>query len=158
MAYLLDANIFLTAQALHYSMDFCPAFWDWLVQSHAAGRVFSIAKVHTELLDADVKAWADQRGAAFFLSPDAGFSAAFSSLSRWATGPRYEPVAYSTFLQVADSYLVAQALAGGHTVVTHEVPSDSRKKIKVPDACAGVQVACVNPFEMLRAERARFRL
>ena len=158
MAYLLDANVFLTAQSLHYSMDFCPAFWDWLVQAHAAKKVFSVAKVRTELQDVDVKAWADQRGTTFFLSPDAQFPAAFASVSNWATGPRYEPAAHSTFLQLADSYLVAQALAGKHTVVTHEVPSDSRKKIKIPDACAGVGVPCINPFEMLRSEKARFRL
>jgi hypothetical protein len=31
MAYLLDANVFIAAKNLHYGLDFCPAFWDWLV-------------------------------------------------------------------------------------------------------------------------------
>ena len=31
MAYLLDANVFIAAKNLHYSLDFCPAFWDWLI-------------------------------------------------------------------------------------------------------------------------------
>lgn len=30
MSYLLDANVFIQAKNLHYSFDFCPAFWDWL--------------------------------------------------------------------------------------------------------------------------------
>lgn len=30
MPYLLDANVFIQAKRLHYGMDFCPAFWDWL--------------------------------------------------------------------------------------------------------------------------------
>jgi hypothetical protein len=30
-------------------MDFCPAFWDWLVAQNEAGRVFSIEKVGDEL-------------------------------------------------------------------------------------------------------------
>ena len=64
----------------------------------------------------------------------------------------------STFLQVADYYLVAQALAHEHTVVTHEIASTSAKKIKIPDACIGLGVRCVTPFEMLRRERARFIL
>ena len=31
MGYLLDANVFIAANNLHYGLDFCPAFWDWLV-------------------------------------------------------------------------------------------------------------------------------
>ena len=36
MAYLLDANVFIQAKNLHYGMDFCPAFWDWLIQQNSA--------------------------------------------------------------------------------------------------------------------------
>ena len=54
--------------------------------------------------------------------------------------------------------LVAHALAHGHTVVTHELPSPSIKKIKIPNACIGLGVKCMTPYEMLRVERARFVL
>ena len=83
MAYLLDADVFIRAKNLHYGLDFCPAFWD---------------------------------------------------------------------------YLVAQAHAGKHTVVTHEVPTASVRKIKIPDACIGLDIKCMTPYEMLRRERARFIL
>ncbi|HLF10226.1 MAG TPA: DUF4411 family protein [Gammaproteobacteria bacterium] len=98
------------------------------------------------------------RGPGFFLPPDAGAFPALSAVSTWAYGQRYEPSAVSTFLQVADYYLVAQAQAGNHTVVTHEVPSASTRKIKIPDACIGLGIKCMTPFEMLRRERARFVL
>lgn len=49
MACLLDANVFISAKNLHYGFDFCPAFWDWLVREHRAGKVFSIEKVRDEL-------------------------------------------------------------------------------------------------------------
>jgi hypothetical protein len=122
--------------------------------------VFSIEKVGDEILALgdDLSAWAGSRGPAFFLRPD---SATFSSLrivSAWATGQRYDAAAVSTFLQVADYYLVAQAHAGGHTVVTHEVPATTTRRIKIPDACIGLHVKCMTPFEMLRRERARFVL
>lgn len=42
MTYLLDANVFISASRLHYGFDFCPAFWDWLVESNQAKRVFAI--------------------------------------------------------------------------------------------------------------------
>ena len=32
------------------------------------------------------------------------------------------------------------------------------QKIKIPDACIGLGVRCVTPFEMLRREQARFVL
>mgnify|MGYP006298525777 CR=1 FL=1 len=33
MAYLLDANVFIEAKNRYYGMDFCPAFWDWLLDA-----------------------------------------------------------------------------------------------------------------------------
>jgi hypothetical protein len=106
----------------------------------------------------ELSEWAEARGAGFFLPPAAATFPALAAVSAWATGQHYEPSAVSTFLQVADYYLVAQAYAGGHTVVTHEVPSASTRRIKIPDACIGLGIKCMTPFEMLRRERARFIL
>jgi hypothetical protein len=160
MAYLLDANVFISAKNLHYGLDFCPAFWDWVIAHNGSGGVFSIEKVGNEVLALgdELSAWADARGAGFFLRPDADVFPALAAVSAGASGQRYEPSAISTFLQVADYYLVAHALAGQHTVVTHEVPSASTRKIKIPDACIGLGIKCMTPFEMLRRERARFVL
>lgn len=160
MSYLLDSDVFIQAKNLHYGLDFCPAFWDWLIASNTSGRVFSTEKVGDEIeAGADELAtWAAARGDGFFLKPDAAILPALATVSSWATGQKYEPAAVSTFLQVADFYLVAHALAHGHAVVTHEVAAASTKKIKIPNACIGVGVKCVSPFEMLRHERARFVL
>ena len=49
MSYLLDANVFMSAKNLHYGLDFCPAFWDWLVHKGNTGAVFSIDKVADEI-------------------------------------------------------------------------------------------------------------
>ena len=160
MAYLLDANVFIQAKNLHYGLDFCPAFWDWLIDRNAAGNVFSIEKVGDEIEGGadELSAWASARRTAFFLKPDAPLLGALASVSTWATSQSYDQSAVNTFLQVADYYLVAHALAHGHTVVTHEVPSPSLKKIKIPNVCIGLGVKCMTPYEMLRVERARFVL
>ena len=160
MAYLLDANVFIAANNLHYGLDFCPAFWDWLVAGHESERVFSVEKVGDEVLAVgdELSKWAESRGDSFFLPPDASVFPALAEVSAWANDQAYEPAAVNTFLQVADYYLVAQALAGRHTVVTHEVPSASPRKIKIPDACIGLGIKCMTPYEMLRRERARFVL
>lgn len=160
MAYLLDANVFIAAKKLHYGLDFCPAFWDWLIAQNGDGHVFSIEKVGDEVLGLgdDLSDWAQERGRGFFLPTDRSIVPSLGVVSTWATSQQYEQAAVSTFLQVADYYLVAHAHAGGHTVVTHEVASASTRKIKIPDACIGIGVKFMTPFEMLRKERARFVL
>jgi hypothetical protein len=152
MAYLLDANVFIQAKNLHYGLDFCPAFWEWLIQSNTAKQVFSIERVGDEFEagDDDLAAWAAKRRPSFFLRPDPTIVPALGTVSSWATGQRYEPAAVSTFLQVADYYLAAHALAHGDTLVTHEIASTSTKRIKIPDACIGLGVKCMTPYEMLR--------
>ena len=160
MAYLLDANVFIAANNLHYGLDFCPVFWDWMVEGHESERVFSVEKVGDEVqaVGDELSEWAEARGNGFFLPPDASVFPALAEVSAWANGQSYEPAAVNTFLQVADYYLVAQARAGRHTVVTHEVPSASTRKIKIPDACIGLGIKCMTPYQMLRRERARFVL
>jgi hypothetical protein len=154
MAYLLDANVFIQTKNLHYGFDFCPAFWDWIDASHRAGRVFSIEKVGDELLggDDELALWARQRSDGFFLKPDAAVVPSLQRASIWANDGSHEPAAVTTFLQVADYYLVAHA----HVVVTHEVVAHSTKKIKIPDACIGLGIKCMTPYEMLRTEKAKF--
>ena len=160
MAYLLDANVFIDSKNRHYGFDFCPAFWEWLVQSNAAGIVFSIEKVGDELqgVQDELSAWADARGEGFFVPLEASIFPGLQAVSRWVQSQGYHPAAVSMFLQVADYYLVAQALVAGHTVVTHEIASGSKKRIKIPDVCIGLGVKCMTPFQMLRRERARFVL
>lgn len=160
MAYLLDANVFIAAKNLHYGLDFCPAFWDWLVKQNAAGDLFSIDRVADEVLgvDDELSEWAKKRGPDFFLPPDARIFPSLSAVSDWASGQHYNDAAVSNFLQVADYFLVAHALAAKHVVVTHEIPSASTRRIKIPDACIGLGIKCMTPYAMLRRERARFIL
>jgi hypothetical protein len=160
MAYLLDANVFIQAKQLHYGFDFCPAFWSWLIHGNAQGKVFSIEKVGDELeaIADELSTWAKERGAAFFIPLNAAITPALATVAQWATSQHYDPSAVNTFLQVADYYLVAHALSGKHTVVTHEIPSASARRIKIPDACIGLAIKHMTPYEMLRLERARFVL
>ena len=160
MPYLLDSNIFIQAKNLHYSFDFCPAFWEWIDQEHANGKVYSIEKVRDELIggDDELAEWAKARGDDFFLPPDNAVLPSLAVVSTWAGSGNYEPGAVSQFLQVADYYLVAQAHAHSFDVVTHEVAANSVKKIKIPNACIGMSVKFLSPYEMLRTEKARFVL
>jgi len=158
MAYLLDANVFIQAKNLHYGFDFCPAFWDWIDHAHSAGVVYSVDSVRTELIagDDELADWAKEQSDGFFLTPDQVSVPSLQAVSIWASTSGYDAAAVSTFLQVADYYLVAQAHALHHTVVTHEIVSPSTRRIKIPNACIGLNVQYSTPFSMLRTERARF--
>ncbi len=65
MGYLLDANVFIQAKNLHYGLDFCPAFWEWLIARNADSTVFSIEKVGDEVIAGsdDLADWAAELGA-----------------------------------------------------------------------------------------------
>jgi Domain of unknown function (DUF4411) len=160
MNYLLDANVFIQAKNLHYGLDFCPAFWQWLIEMASAGRVFSIDKVADEIaaISDELSEWVQKSGAGLFRPTGADAVSQFGAVSSWVTSQTYEPAAISTFLQVADFYLVAHALAESCVLVTHEVPANSVKKVKIPNVCAALSVRFMTPYEMLRRERARFVL
>lgn len=160
MTYLLDANVFIQAKNLHYGLDFCPAFWEWLAEKNAAGTVCSIDKVADELEAGsdELTIWMRQQNPDLFRKTDAHVVPHFATVSTWVMGQNYEQTAINTFLQVADYYLIAHALADNLVVVTHEVAASSTKKIKIPNVCAGLDLRFMTPYQMLRVERARFVL
>lgn len=162
MVYLLDANVFIQAKNFHYGFGFCPAFWDWLIQKNNEKNVFSVEAVFNELTKGndELSSWASLHKQDFFLLPDTITISKFSVVSTWASDPslRYEQAAINEFLDVGDYYLVCHALGHQMTVVTHEKSSPSVKRIKIPDACQGLEIHFMNPFEMLSTEGAVFRL
>lgn len=158
--YLLDANVFIQAKNLHYGLDFCPAFWNWLIAENAKGKVISIEKVADELFAGDdsLSEWARKRDKTFFVPPNNLILTSLKRVSEWVNAQNYETAAINTFLQEADYWLVAHALSDKNIIVTHEIPSESTRKIKIPNVCIGLNLQCVTPYEMLRRERARFIL
>jgi hypothetical protein len=160
MAYLLDANIFIQAKNLHYGMDFCPAFWDWLVEANQTERLYSIDKVGDELLagNDELAAWAGRQQEGFFLPLDTATIPALPMVAQWVHRQHYQPAAINVFLQDTDFYLIAFALAHGHVVVTHEIASDGVKRVKIPTVCIGLKIKCISPYQMLRNEQAKFVL
>jgi hypothetical protein len=160
MAYLLDANVLITAKRLHYGFDFCPGFWEALLQANQAGRLFCVEKVVDELIASgdELSSWIKFYRQNLSLAVDQRALPSFSAVSNWVTTQGYTPDAQAQFLQVADYYLTAQALAGGHTVVTLEVPSGSKRRIKIPDVCVGLGIKCISTYEMLRAEQVKLVL
>jgi len=160
MAYFLDSDVFIKAKNQHYGFEFCPAFWNWIELEFLKGSVLSVEKVEDELMvqEDELSEWVKELGLSFFVRPSQASLPALATVSQWVTGQQYTQTAVSVFLQSADYYLIAEALATGGSVVTHEVGANTVNKIKIPNVCIGLGIKCLTPFEMLRLERARFTL
>ncbi len=157
MAFLLDANVLITAKNLYYGKDFCPGFWEWIEEKGKDGVVHSVSKVKDEITsgDDDLADWVKNLPQDFFLQPQQTDVEALQRVSSWITGSEYDQAAVAQFLQIADYYLCAQALGGGHTVVTLETPANGRRRVKIPSVCIAMGVPFINTFDMLRRERVR---
>ncbi len=159
--YVLDTNIFIDAANAYYTFDLAPGYWDFLVQLFDSCHAVSIKSVYDELdgasEDDPLKAWA-KLNKQHFVAPDSRVVSCYQKVSTWAMGS-HEQRAVNEFLRVADSWIVAHALAYGWVVVTHEKSAPaSKKRIKIPDACSEFGVECLNPFKMLEDEGMKLTL
>lgn len=166
--YLLDSGVFIQAHRFHYGFDICPGFWNWLIRQHHDGIVFSIEKVKEELLQNDkiddLHAWAKKIPEAFFVPATAATDPSFRRVSNFLYLPtgsqvRYKHTPITAFMAGADYFLVAQALELKAAGVTHEgAPKEqvSTKEIKIPYVCRELGIRCINTFEMLKEQGARF--
>ena len=170
MPYLLDTDTFIRAKNDHYGFEICPGFWQWLTLANARGVVYSNEAVLVELQQFgkreekppdELAKWAKAQGPGLFLPADSATVQAYGVVSAWAQSSKFLQSGVNEFLAKADSWLVADGQARGLTVVTHERSAPgSKRKIKIPDACAAQSPAvdCVSPFEMLRREQPMFVL
>lgn len=154
--FLLDADVMMTASRSYYGFDIAPGFWHWLQDVRLTGQVASIQPVKDEITRGgdQLVAWARQLRPDFWLADDAASVASFATLSEWtddAARP-YTNAARSTFLASADIRLIAMAHAHRHTVVTIEASApDSRRAVKIPDACRAFNVPVSQPFDTFRS-------
>lgn len=161
MVYLVDSNVLITAKNSYYGFDICPGFWDWILSAHASGRLFSNKHVYRELSagDDDLASWiANTLPSSFWIGRDQGTAPHLASLAQWCANANYTDAARAQFLDnSADYYLVAQAKQLDFGLITHEIPSISRKRVKIPDAARAVSARVANPFDVLTREGAVFR-
>ena len=128
---------------------------------HLAGQIFSVEKVGDELKAGDdqLVAWAKLRGEQFFLKPDAKLMTALGVVATWASKQHYSQAAVQALMRAADLFLVAHALAHKYVVVTQEKHAPAAiHSIKIPTICLALDVECVDTFQLLRREQARFVL
>jgi len=162
MAHLIDANCFIQAKNSYYGFDFCPGYWQWIDDQNQLGVVFSLDKIADELtgMQDELSHWAKQKSSSFFLPIDAPTLVSYQQIVTWANGASFTPQAIPEFLRGADPFLVAYALAHGHTVVSHErlLNPNQRNKIKIPAVCQQFGVPYITVFDLIKSTGAKFEL
>lgn len=153
MLYLLDANVFIRANADYYPIERVPQFWDWLLVQAIAGTV----KAPLEILDevhaaGDFGKWMDQKEVREALALNEEVDPAiFNSVLNSAYAPDLDDTELEEIGR--DPFLPAFAMMGkDRTVVTKEVsrPSKLRGRRKLPDACTIMNVRWITDFSFYR--------
>jgi hypothetical protein len=158
--YLVDSNFFIEAHRRSYPLDVFHSFWDKVAALAVQKKICSIDRVKAEIFENEdeLKVWCKAKlPEDFWLNSSSTVLTKYPEVINWAVlklGSPYSQNALDEFLHAeeADAWLVAFAMDHGITVVTNEVAApDSKKKIKIPDACIGCRVRYILPIDMFRA-------
>lgn len=155
MKYLFDTNIFVESKK-NMPMDVWSTFWKRMRELINSGAVYSIDKVKEEIDRGkdELTAWIRNNAPKdFFMRQDDDIMAKLAETISWAeTCPvGFTSSAIYDYARVADSYLVATAVAKGMTLVTYEKSNPQRRnRIMIPDACNAIGAKCCDLNTALR--------
>ena len=142
MAWPLETEALVNDKRDYYGFEFCPGFWDWLDFAWAAGQSRASKRCTTNSSTTGISSATGHRSPLVLPGTwryrgegDGNGERLGSGVGRLHAGGQEE------FAAAADSALLAYALAGGHTAVTHELPANTRKRIPIPNAASALDVA-----------------
>jgi predicted nucleic acid-binding protein len=160
MRFVIDTNVLIEAYRRYYAFDLAPKFWSEIVNHVGNDHIVCVDRVQAELIKGndELAKWIKNCGCYFLPTADAKTIDAYGKLMQWVAGEiRFTPQARSEFATVADAWIVAFAAAHGDIVTTLEMPAiNSKKKIKIPDACNALSVPYVDTFVMLKRLGVKF--
>ena len=150
--FVLDANVFISANNMYYAPDLCAEFWRRLAYCNRAKTVFSIDKVYEELMhhEDELSVWSRKNRSMFESTRDNQTEEKYADMTEWVKRERHAE-ALEEFSSAADGWLAAFASVNDAILVTHEQPApESLSHVKLPDVCEEFGIQYVNTFDMLR--------
>lgn len=155
--YWLDTSVFLTASRGDLAFDLHPEFWEMLENDARNGFIASPRFVYREIVELsgrtdEVAQWATRLKAngIMFMEPDEGTVTAFTEIADYIH-QYVDPSEGDAFLDEADPWVVAHALAGGTVVVSQEkLIGIGSKRIAIPNLCEHFALGCVKTNQFLR--------
>ena len=159
--------MFVRAHRKYYAFDLAPSWWEEIIKKAHEGSIRSIDKVEAELnpkknkvkgepnpKEDELTKWINENFKQWFEdSMQDDVLKGYAEVIEWAESKKqYVKEAKDKFAKysVADAWIVAHAKVKGYTVVTQEESSpDSKSSIKIPDVCKGLNVECIDTFQMM---------
>lgn len=163
--YLIDTNFFIQAHRYTYPLDVAESFWLKIKELVKNNVIVSIDKVKSEIFlnDDDLKIWCQENiNEDFWNDTSDLINQEYSELIAWAVSKndRYIQSAIMEFANAdkADAFLLAYAMNDkeNRIIVTSEITSNSKKKIKIPDVCFEHNIKFIKPMEMFRELEIKF--
>ncbi|MBN1165984.1 MAG: DUF4411 family protein [Methanospirillaceae archaeon] len=162
MNYLLDSNVFIQAKNGYYSFDIAPGFWRWLEILAEEQAVLTVKAVREEIIDGNdaLRDWMADFPKEFFAEPDIPVQENLRKIVTFIMQePRFAEHHRYSFLEKADPWLIATAMTGDFTIVTHEEKTGpGSTKVKIPNICEVFQVPFLSVFDLMKAKKVRLHL
>jgi hypothetical protein len=151
--YILDTNVFIQAHRQWYRHSFAPGFWRFLIDQHKSGSLISIDHVRKEIKKGDVLYdWMNNTAppSLFASSKQVAVGNKYKEIISYVmSNPTYTGAAKALFAQDTDSWVIAYAAAFNITLVSHELSSFGKSRVKIPDVCKHFNIGYRDTFYML---------
>lgn len=155
--YWLDSNVFIEGVKGPYGFDLAPQFWTVLEEMSDGCLLACPRIVYEELQDVqdDLASWAKKRRkTGMFIDPDARVQQEFQRVCIYVIKHYPDNQPRRRFLDKADPWIIAHAIAKGGAVVTHEQRNPKMSsKVKIPNVCEHFGVRCIDIYQMLRDQK-----
>jgi hypothetical protein len=156
-SYWLDTDVYLQAANGVLAFDLAPDFWQLLESKANEEIIGSPRHVYIELVeisgrDDEIAKWAKaQREAGkLFVDPDQTVLDRYTVIADYVNGTCDQSEG-DKFLNGADAWVIAHAIAGGTVAVSEEkMAGMGSKRVKVPNICAHFNVPCIKTEQLLR--------
>lgn len=152
--FLIDSNVFIEAKYFHYNFNYCRIFWDFILDLHSKGLVYSINAVRKELTikDDELSDWVkNEVPSGFFEDENTSFNS-YAQLMTWSQSLDVHEKAKIDFADItkADAFLIAHAMSHNMSIITHEAEKPgAKRRILIPNAAKAQGVKTITLFEFL---------
>jgi hypothetical protein len=156
----IDTDVYLQAANDVLAFDATPEFWTMLEERSKAGIIGSPRHVCIELVDLSgrddaIAKWAaaQREAGLLFHDPDESVLANYTKIADYVHS-KCDQAEGDRFLNGADPWVIAHAMAGGTVAVSQEKMAGlGSKLVKIPNICVHFNVACIKTDALIRELR-----
>ena len=155
MLYLLDANCFISASQTYYPLDRVPEYWEWVLVVAQGGHLKLPQETYDEVANGhdEVSGWAKAHKDDLLLDEVVDGAKVAAVIENGYAPDLTEKLGKDPML-ISYGYQDAE-----RTIVSKEnsSPAKTRANKKVPDVCAGLRIACMDDFQLIKVLDFRTR-